>query len=87
MAHFREDARWLRLGVLYAKAMRAAQKHYIQMNWKAFSMMMALFEQGQRHLDDLDRRTGKIGSILPQRPSDWLILPDHKVPTRQRFLQ
>lgn len=87
MAHFREDARWLKLGILYAKATRVAQKHYVQLNWKAFTMMMTIFEQGHRHLNDLNAKTGKMGAILPARPSDFLLMPDFRVPGRQRQIQ
>lgn len=86
MAYAREDTRWLKLGILYAKAARLAQKHYVQYNWAAFSEMMKLFEQGQRHLDELNAKTGHVGPILPQRPSDFLIMPDHRVPGRFQMI-
>lgn len=85
MAHFREDARWLKLGVLYAKAMRTAQAKFVGQRWGAFNELMKLFENGQRSMADLrDRKTDTRGPILPQRASDWLILPDHKVPRPYR---
>lgn len=80
MAHFRADARWLKLGIVYAKAMRGAQVKFVGQRWGYFNQLMALFELGVRRLDDLqNRKTGTSGPILPTRPaSEWLILPDHK---------
>lgn len=77
MAHFRADARWVRLGTVYAKAMRVAQAKYIGQNWKAFWMMRQIFENGLRTCDELaHRKTETRGPILPSNPSDWIILPD-----------
>ena len=79
MAHFRADARWVKLGVVYAKAMRLAQAKYIGQNWKAFGQMVAIFERGLHSLDELaNRKTETRGAILPSQPTDWLILPDWK---------
>ena len=79
MAAFREDARWIRLGVQYAKLRRSAQKHFIAQRWKAFTQMMPIFEAGLRSVADLaEQKTGGIGPVLPKRPSDWLILPEHR---------
>lgn len=78
MHYFREDARWLRLGIQYAKLARSAQRHFIAQRWGAFTKMMPIFEAGLRSVADLaEQKTGKIGPVLPQRPSDWLILPAH----------
>jgi hypothetical protein len=76
MAHFRADARWLKLGILYAKVMRKAQASFIAQRWNDFNKLMPLFVTGKRHLQDLQMKTGTRGPILPQRPSDWLIMPD-----------
>lgn len=85
LAHYRSDARWLQLGIVYAKAMRTAQRAFVGQRWQDFGMMTALFERGQRNMADLkDRRTGKKGAILPSNPSSWLVLPDHRVPTPLR---
>ena len=85
LAHFRSDARWIKLGVLYARAMRVAQAKMAAEDWAAFGKLGALFEQGLVRMDELaNRKTGKVGSILPSRPSTWLILPDHKAPPPRR---
>jgi hypothetical protein len=78
MAAFRSDTRWTKLGFVYARAMRAAQANMTAHNWLAFGELRKLFENGLVSMTDLkDRKTGKTGTILPQR-TDWLILPDHK---------
>lgn len=84
MAHFRADARWLKLGMLYAKARRAAQAKFVGQRWDYFGELMKLFELGHRRLEELQARTGTHGPILPSRPSEWLHLPDHKVPWPNR---
>ena len=77
MAHFRADARWIRLGTVYAKTMQVAQRKYIGQHWKSFQMMCQIFENGLRTCDELaHRKTEKLGAILPSRPSDWIIMPD-----------
>ena len=81
MGHFRADGRWFRLGIVYAKAMRVAQAKFVGQRWAAFNEMMKLFDIGFHHLDELKNgRTGATGPILPKRASEWLILPDHRVP-------
>lgn len=81
MAHFRADARWVKLGIVYAKAMRAAQAKFVGQRWSYFNELTALFELGLRRMNDLkDNRTGRLGAILPTQPTDWLILPDLKRP-------
>lgn len=77
MAHYRSDARWLKLGIHYAKVMRAVQVKFVGQRWAFFNQLMQLFTEGRRHMDDLATvKTGRIGAILPERPSDFLILPD-----------
>ena len=81
MAAFRDDARWLKLGVVYARAMRGAQKAFVGQRWNWFNQLMPLFVNGMRSMEDLkDMRTGKLSNslILPANPSSWLNLPDHK---------
>ena len=81
MAAFRSDSRWVRLGVIYAIAMRGAQKAMVGQRWAWFSQLMPLFENGARHMDDLrDARTGRLSreAILPQNSSSWLVMPDSK---------
>ena len=78
MAAFREDARWIRLGIQYAKLRRSAQKHFIAQRWKAFTQMMPIFEAGLRSVADLaEAKTGARGPILPKNASSWLVLPTH----------
>lgn len=79
MAHFRGDARWIRLGTVYARAMQMAQRKYIGQNWGFFGQMIAIFDKGMHSLDELaNRKTEVRGTILPQRPSDWIIMPEWK---------
>jgi hypothetical protein len=86
MAHWRQDARWLKLGIHYAKVMRVAQAKYVGQRWGAFKAMVQIFDAGLRSLDDLQtRKTGTLGAILPARPSDWLVLPNHRVPRPSDF--
>lgn len=80
MAHFRADARWLRLGVVYAKAMRIAQVKFVSQKWNAFNDLKELFDIGHRRLEELQVKTGTRGPILPQRASEWLVMPDLVVP-------
>lgn len=83
MAAWRSDARWLKLGVIYAKAMRGAQAKFVGQRWSWFNELMALFVLGHNRLDELQTmKTGRLSSspILPNNPSAWLHLPDHKVP-------
>lgn len=80
MAHFRADARWLRLGVVYAKAMRISQTKFVAQKWNAFNELKGLFELGHRRIEELQTRTGTAGPILPQNPSSWLVMPDLKIP-------
>lgn len=85
MVYFRSDTRWVKLGILYARAMRTAQLKFVGQKWMAFREMQVMFERGLRSMTDLrDRKTGIRGAILPSGPTDWLILPDHKVPTPNR---
>lgn len=77
MAAYRGDARWLRIGIFYAKVMRTVQKKFVKQEWRDFRLMMPIFERGLRWMDDLaTRKTGTTGLILPARPSDWIIMAD-----------
>jgi hypothetical protein len=81
MAHFRGDARWTKLGFLYARLLQSIQPLYVRTRWAEFGKMAAFFgPDGQRRLDELQtRKTGKSGLILPDPGRmDWLILPDAK---------
>ena len=77
LAHFRGDGRWLRLGILYGKEMRYCQAKFVGQRWGWFGQRVQLYVLGQRSIDELDAKTGRIGPILPSRPSDWLVLPNH----------
>lgn len=83
MAHFRSDARWLKLGVLYARTLAKIPSWFIGQKWKNFTALMPLFENGKRHLEDLNGRTGRAGPILPERPESWIIMDPWKSPLRQ----
>lgn len=83
MAHWRDDGRWLRLGIVYAKAMRGAQQKFVGQRWAWFGELQALFVLGERRLDELNQRTGTLGAILPQRASEWLVLPDSRPALRR----
>ncbi len=77
MAHWRGDARWLKLGTIYTRAMQLAQRKYIGQRWVDFGTMSQIFAKGLRSMDELATRpTGKSGIILPTMGTDWLILPD-----------
>lgn len=78
MSMFRSDARWTKLGILYARAMRTVESMFIKQDWLGFRALMPLFEEGLKRMDDLaNKKTGTAGPILPKETS-WLILPDHK---------
>lgn len=87
MAHWREDARWLKLGIVYAKAMRTVQARFTLHDWQAFGKLVALFDKGLVSMEGLrDSRTGRSGMILPSQPTDWLILPD-STPVQRGWVQ
>lgn len=81
MSHFRADTRWLKLGMIYAKAMRFAQRKFVAQKWLAFQELSKLFELGKVRMDELATvKTGrKLGALLPKR-TDWLIMPEHNPP-------
>lgn len=79
LAQFRQDARWIKLGVLYAKAMRTVTKIYEHQNWLAFKELTQLFDNGIVRMEELaTAKTGTVGPILPKNPSSWLILPEQR---------
>jgi hypothetical protein len=76
MAHWREDARWLKLGIHYAKAQRVAHQLFLKMNWLGFQTFSTMFDNGLSHLDELaTRKTGHMGMILPKN-TDFLRMPE-----------
>lgn len=79
MNYMREDTRWIRLGVLYGKAIHTCQHLFANEDWAAFGKLTALFENGLVRMNELaTTKTGQRGPILPTRPSTWLIVPDQK---------
>jgi hypothetical protein len=79
LSMMREDARYTKLGMVYAKAMLIAHKHFLRQNWRAFKQLSDLFIRGLVEMENLStRKTGTFGPILPQRPSDWIIMPEVK---------
>ena len=80
MAHFRADTRWVKLGILYARALRSAQVKFVGQRWVWFKELITLIDLGQRNMQALrDSKVGQCGPILPTKPTDWLILPDLKI--------
>lgn len=78
MSMMRSDARWTRLGFVYARAMRFAKAKYVGQNWLGFRDLTQLFDLGIRRMDELaTAKTGTLGPILPKNTS-FLILPDEK---------
>lgn len=75
MSAMRDDTRWLPLGILYgAKAARLAQKYFTNLQWAKFGELAKLFDVGLARMEELQKKTGTTGPILPKR-TDWLILP------------
>jgi hypothetical protein len=87
MSAFRDDARWLPLGILYgAKTSRLAQKYFTYLQWSKFGELAKVFDLGLAKMQELQAKTGRAGPILPKR-TDWLILPNHNIPKpRPTFL-
>ncbi len=80
MAAWRDDVRWTKLGFVYARAMRVAQAEMTAHNWAAFGELSKLFQIGLVRMDELkNRKTGKIGPILPTGPVTWTQIPDIKL--------
>lgn len=76
---FRDDTRWLPLGIHYAKVMRLVQRKFVEQKWSHFRKLAPMFDIGLRQMQDLkDRRTGRRGSILIENPAPLLWMPDHK---------
>lgn len=77
MAAWRSDTRWLRVGVLYARITRSIQQKFVAQQWKWFGAVRPAFERGRKEMDILRHgRVGKVGAILPENPSSWLIMPE-----------
>lgn len=83
MAQFRADARWVKFGSTIARALPTIQHHYVAMRWSAFGTLALVFEKHLSSFEELRAvKTGRVGVILPARPSDFLIMPDWKAPVR-----
>lgn len=79
MSAFRSDARWIKLGVMYARAMRIVRSLFEKQKWQSFREIRPLFRNGLVIMEDLrDKRTGKAGPVLPTQSTEWLQLPDLK---------
>jgi hypothetical protein len=76
LASLRSDTRWTRLSAVYSRARIAVQNMYAAGSWWEFGKLASLFELGERRLAELDMKTGVVGrAILPQRASEWLVMP------------
>lgn len=85
LAAFREDARWLKLGIFYAMVQRKNQAAFVGQRWGYFEKLQQLFTDGTARMNELRHaKTGKRGPILPARPSEFLLVPDHRVPWPNR---
>lgn len=81
MAHFRADTRWVKLGIVYARAQTQCQHKFVGQRWAYFNELRKLFELGQRRMAALrDSKTGTRGPILPTKDTSWLILDDYATP-------
>jgi hypothetical protein len=82
VAAYRSDTRWLKLAMIYARAMRAAQIKFVGQKWGWFTGLVKVLDAGLVNMDTLKHtRTGARGPILPTRPaSEWLIMPDWRLP-------
>lgn len=82
LGHYRGDARWIRLSVVYARAKMAAQPKFVLQKWSWFGELKALFELGERRLDELNARTGRLSAdpILPKNAESWLNFADPAIP-------
>jgi hypothetical protein len=79
MATFRSDARWLKLGAIYGRALLLCQPKFVGQNWAWFGKIPESLDYARKSLLDLkDQKTGVRSSkpILPERASDWLIMPE-----------
>lgn len=85
MAHWRADARWLKLSIVWGKAQRLVQAKFVGQRWAAFSAMVPYFDNAIFQMESLrDRKTGKTGAILPTPGAmDWVRVPDWVNPTIQ----
>lgn len=86
MSHWRADARWVRAGILYARLIRAAQQKFVGQQWSWFGSAILVLDRLLATMRDLaERKTGTVGPILPTQPTDWLRIPDLKIPTPPRY--
>jgi hypothetical protein len=75
MFHWRgDDARWIKLGAVYARALPLVQRLRLMEKWAAFGSLEDLFELGLRRVTDLaERPTGRSQGklILPGDIHGW----------------
>ena len=64
-AHWRGDARWLRLGIFYSQVQKRVRKSFVDQRWMDFGQFALIFEKGLRTLDDLaTRKTERKGTLI-----------------------
>lgn len=84
MSHYRADARWLKLGIQFAKMLQVIQRLFVGQKWLKFRDLLEVFDLHMRNCDELaTNKTGRLasrGPIIPARPADFLVLPDWKAP-------
>lgn len=81
LGQLRSDARWIRLNAYYDRVRVKLQPAFMSEQWAWFGGLTAVFELGQRHIDELTtRRTGVASGtpILPSRASEWISTPDYR---------
>lgn len=83
MFHWRGDeAEWLRLGAIYARAAKTAHRLFLAESWALFGSLAELFQAGMRRVDDLaERPTGRSidKMIAPGDISPWFEAPRLKL--------
>lgn len=78
--HWRgDDARWIKLGSVYVRAMKVAARLMLKEQWAAFGALAQLYELGQRRVDELGTRpTGRsIDKFIVPGPIDTWFEPKH----------
>jgi hypothetical protein len=78
MAHYRGDARWVRIGAFCAKLMRKVQILYVGQQWRKLGLLAEVFDGQMWKVEDFKhRRTDTLGVILPTPGKmDWIRQPE-----------